>query len=299
VGTTTSYEARRVLFQPAQQPAVRIDYQVTDKLRWTGKYSGQRQRKLVNPGTLPGFTDTYNPYPTITNMGMTVTYMVGPTTFVEGTYGFIRNQLGTPPWSERANALKELPDLPMLYPDAGVFDQRYYAYKVMQDIKPPFWDGRSANLPPTFSWGNRIGAPPPNQAYPSYINRNRTQDVAVSLTKIAGQHTLKFGFYNNYAFKAQNVLQAGYGGGSTASFQRNLNFGNDANNNLDTGFGYANAALGIFTEFSQASKLIEGNMTYNNTEFYLQDNWKVNSRLTLDYGRGSRGSSRCPTSSDR
>ena len=25
-------------------------------------------------------------------------------------------------------------------------------------------------------------------------------------------------------------------------------------------------------------------MIYNNTEFYLQDNWKVSSRLTLDYG---------------
>ena len=25
-------------------------------------------------------------------------------------------------------------------------------------------------------------------------------------------------------------------------------------------------------------------MIYNNTEFYVQDNWKVSNRLTLDYG---------------
>ena len=63
-----------------------------------------------------------------------------------------------------------------------------------------------------------------------------------------------------------------------------MNFGNDTNNALDTGFGYANAALGVFTQYLQASKFIEGNMLYNNTEFYVQDNWKVTSRLTLDYG---------------
>ena len=67
-------------------------------------------------------------------------------------------------------------------------------------------------------------------------------------------------------------------------FQGYVNFGNDTNNALDTGFGYANAAAGVFTQYLQQSKLIEGSMIYNNTEFYLQDNWKVNSRLTLDYG---------------
>ena len=67
-------------------------------------------------------------------------------------------------------------------------------------------------------------------------------------------------------------------------FQGYVNFGNDTNNALDTGFGFANAAVGVFTQYLQQSKLIEGSMIYNNTEFYLQDNWKVNPRLTLDYG---------------
>ena len=53
---------------------------------------------------------------------------------------------------------------------------------------------------------------------------------------------------------------------------------------LDTGYGYANAATGVFTQYLQASKFVEGSMIYNNTEFYVQDNWKVNNRLTLDYG---------------
>ena len=66
------------------------------------------------------------------------------------------------------------------------------------------------NLPPIFNWGGRIGAAPPNQRYPGWLNINRTQDIAISLTKIAGSHTLKGGFYNNHSYKAQNV---GAGGG--------------------------------------------------------------------------------------
>ena len=46
-----------------QQPAIRIDYQLSSKLRVTGKYSGQRARKLITPGTIQGFNDVQNPYP--------------------------------------------------------------------------------------------------------------------------------------------------------------------------------------------------------------------------------------------
>src|SRR4029078_3963489 len=145
------------------------------------------------------------------------------------------------------------------------------------------------NLPPAFGWGSRIMGNatagqlpgPPNQLFPGFLIINRTQHVAISLTKVWGSHTFKAGFYNNHSFKAQNT---GAGGVANLGFQGYVHCGTDTNNALDTGFGYANAAVGVFTQYLQQSKLIEGSMIYNNTEFYVQDNWKGNNKLTLDYG---------------
>ncbi len=275
-----------IVDQLRQQPAVRLDYQLNPKTRISFTYGGDRQRALTTPGGvqnngLPGYTDSYFPYPFITKYSLTANYMLTPSTFLEGTYGFIRNELtggnnGGILTNDSSNRLNGLAAFPLLYPDAGKVPEGSYAYEVLQDVKPPFWDGTRMNLPPTFSWGGRIGAAPPNQQYPGWLNINRTQDVAISLTKIAGRHTLKTGFYNNHSFKAQNI-------GGTA-FQGAVEFDNDTNNALDTSFGYANAAAGVFRRYTQGSTFVEGSMLYNNTEAYIQDNWKVNSRLTVDAG---------------
>src|SRR5437773_3937096 len=153
-----------------QQPTVRLDYQLSSKLRFTGKYSGQRARKLITPGTIQGFNDVKNPYPYITNHGVTVDYQVNSSTFLEGTYGFIRKQLagggsignvgaGLPGGilvNDSANRLSSLPGFPLLYPNAGVVDPRYYAFGVLNDLNPLWRDGKQINLPPAFGWGTRI-----------------------------------------------------------------------------------------------------------------------------------------------
>ncbi|MGA7235632.1 MAG: carboxypeptidase-like regulatory domain-containing protein [Bryobacteraceae bacterium] len=291
-GTNYNYQLQPATYnQLTQQPAVRLDYQFTPSIRISGKYSSQIQRpvsQIGGTGTngIPGFSDSYVPYPTITNWGATFDWTITPTTVVEVTYGTIKNQLaggnnGGLDTDPAANRLNTLGSFPELYPNAGQVSSSYYDYQVLQAEKPPFWDGKSANLPPLFGWGSLIGAAPPNLQFPGWLNINHTQDVAGSLTKIVGRHTFKAGAYLNHSYKAQNT---GAGGLANLSFQGYVNFGNSSTNALDSGFGYSNAALGVFTEYLQASKFIEGDMIYNQVEGFLQDNWRVTNRLTLDYG---------------
>ena len=77
-----------------------------------------------------------------------------------------------------------------------------------------------------------------------------------------------------HSFKAQQ----------RGGWQGTITFANDTSNPLDTSFGFANAAVGVFSSYAQLSKYIEGSYVYNNTEGYLQDNYKVTSKWTLNYG---------------
>ncbi len=291
-GVPYNYEATRPNQSlMSQQPVVRIDYQPWEKLRGSFKMSGWKQQNPAIIGNVPGFNDSQQYHPFITLLATTVNYSINPTTFMEGTYGRSQNELagcvlaqgGTGPTfceaglptSEKANLDKAgLGALPSLFPDAGVINPEYYAFKAFESLKPSIWDGTRLRAVPAFGWGGRIGNAPPNFPFPGYLNINRTQDLSISLTKITGRHTLKTGFYNTHSFKAQQ--RQGWAG--------NINFGNDANNPLDSGFGFANAALGIFSSYNQFSRYVEGSLVYDNTEAFVQDNWKVSNRLTIDYG---------------
>ena len=93
-----------------------------------------------------------------------------------------------------------------------------------------------------------------------------------------GRHTLKAGYFNTHSYKAEQATGADSFG--------SISFSQDTvgTNAFDTSFGFANAAIGSFSSYSQASNYIEGNFVYDNREAYVQDNWRVNGRLTLDYG---------------
>jgi hypothetical protein len=95
------------------------------------------------------------------------------------------------------------------------------------------------------------------------------------VTKIWGKHSIKAGIYVEHNVKIQPAGPA-YAG--------SFNFQVDANNPLNTGNGYANAFLGYADSYQQATARAVFQVVYWNTEFYVQDNYRVNRRLTLDYG---------------
>ncbi|MEQ1759526.1 MAG: carboxypeptidase-like regulatory domain-containing protein [Vicinamibacterales bacterium] len=276
----------------SHQPAIRVDYQPVPALRGTFKYTGWLQRNQVINGEIPVWGDSQMQRPIISMLSMSAAYSVSDTWLIEGTFGrsaneqagcalngggpnFCTEAIPTNPDLTRPSA--GLTDLPLLFPNANVVNPSYYAYGVFNDMKPPIWDGSRIQLPPAAVFGGRVSSSdyaPPDLPFPGFLNVNRTWDLLASVTKVAGSHTLKAGFYNTHSFKAQN----------RENWQGTLTFSNDNNNPIDSTFGFANAALGIFSQYRQASGFVEGAYVYTNTEGYLQDNWKVHRNLTLDVG---------------
>ena len=258
---------------------LRADYQVSSTLRFTAKYAGQLQGQDTDPGSLPGFNDLLRWNRNRHAPSVTVNYNLSSSMFIEGTYGYSFNEIANlyvSPLSNRANA--GLADLPMLFPQAGLVDPSYNAARVFGAANSPFFTDGRVMYPPNFSWGARIANAPPNLGA-QLANINPSHDASFSLTKLVGRHTLKAGAYWNHAYKAQQLGTAG-----ATPFQGALSFANDTQNPLDSGFGYANAALGILSSYAQQSVVVEGGYIYNNLDWYLQDNWKVSNKLTLDYG---------------
>ena len=280
------------------QPALRFDYQATQAFRVSFKYSGFSQREQVQQGSIPGWNDTQMVSPNVSLIATTANYTLSPTLFLEGTFGRSKAHQGgcfgvgggggpqfcnAFPVGENSNRNNiGLGGLPFIFPEANTIDNRYFVYDLLNRSGSPMWDGTQVLLPPSFSWGNRVSGTnpnyaPPNIGFPSQ-NVASSMDVAISLTKVWGRHTIKSGFYNQYSNKQQ--VQGGAAGGPSLNFQQDT----VGANQCDTSFGFSNAAIGCFSSYGQGSKGVEGEYIYYNVEGYVQDNWRVNRHLTLDYG---------------
>ena len=103
-----------------------------------------------------------------------------------------------------------------------------------------FPDAVQGDYVPEFQFrGGRTGNAGPYQTDRGpFTNENITLRRVANLTKVWGPHASKAGFYFQHSFKPQSIF---------ASFNGQINFADDANNQFDTGYGYANAATGCST----------------------------------------------------
>ena len=91
-----------------------------------------------------------------------------------------------------------------------------------------------------------------------------------------GSHSLKFGFY-------MDIVRTNEGQRANC-FNGCLSFNQDVNNPLESNDPFANALMGNFDSYQEASRRNIARMVENIPEFYAQDQWKVNRKLTLNYG---------------
>jgi len=126
-----------------------------------------------------------------------------------------------------------------------------------------------------------LGATPWKQA-------NTTINVNDNLSWVRNTHTFKAGVFYQRSRKDQiawgNINgQFNFGTGPTSGGNCPL----DNNNQpiaCQLGNPIASALEGGFDSFGQSTARPTGFFRYNQLEFYVQDTWKVNQRLTLDYG---------------
>ncbi len=96
-----------------------------------------------------------------------------------------------------------------------------------------------------------------------------------NLSIIRSRHTFKLGVYVERG--VSSILPAGGNG--------NLDFSVDSNNPNDSGYAFANAALGNFRTYTEPiTHLIERNLRFWNIEWYAQDTWRFSRKLTVEYG---------------
>ena len=273
------------------QPAMRIDYQVASKLRVAFKMNAFNTNSgtpdqfgvVGQSGTgglaIPGLNDSKgNQGPWVTTYSASANYNIGSRTFLEVIYGHTQNyykSVYTSKFSNRNDA--GLAGIPDIYTTNRDVNPAYWMAGGLASITAPFYVNNRIEMPQQITYGTRSGNTPQTPQYPGWFNINQTWDFASSLTHVRGQHTFKTGIALNHSFKAQNMTQG-------VAPMGTINFGEDTNNPNDTQFGYANMAIGSFASYAQASKFIESGIVYIGIEPYIQDNWKVSNRFTLDYG---------------
>jgi len=144
-----------------------------------------------------------------------------------------------------------------------------------------FTNNFAPQVPNTTSWGNAV----PGYLTPTFGQKwqggdfgklSQAPNISDNITKVAGTHTLKAGFYWDFARNQQtssNYLGAPQGV---------LDYENYGSNT--TGNSLADFAMARVTGFTQSNDAQVQDFKYYQYSFFVNDQWKASRRLTLTLG---------------
>jgi hypothetical protein len=261
---------------PRREDILRVDYQLNDKYRIFGRYIYNADTSSAPFVPFPGPFGIFACASSVNfpggctqkhpgwNLSLNLIASFTPTVINEFSVGPSHTLSDAAGVNNNISLSKNGISLPLLYPS---------------DTIPDLSFGGLENV--NFG-GGYLGATPWKQA-------NTTINVNDNLTWIKGAHTLKFGMFYQRNRKDQiawgNVNgQIGFGAGPSTPANCPVPLDSSGQCAYALGDPLASALLGSFNSFEQDSARPTGYFRYNQLEFYVQDTWKLTSRLTLDYG---------------
>jgi hypothetical protein len=174
-------------------------------------------------------------------------------------------------------------DFPFVQPDPSAAHRSTLGYtygKVFQtsSLNIPAY-GSAGNFSfPDFSQ-NSIFENPPGQ----YAVRKQAPQFSDVFSKVWGTHTVKFGAFTQNSDNYQSTFATYQDGNITINAGQNP----DLLTGIQQGSPHnptANFVMGILQGYSENNASPIQDLAYQNTAFFGTDTWKVNRRLTLDYG---------------
>jgi hypothetical protein len=244
---------------PRRQDNLRVDYRLSNKTTMFVRLTQDTDQQIMPYGV--GWTSGQNFPLTPTdfkqgparNAALNITTNISPTLVNEFLFGPSQNNLTLDPVDPNAGTMKGI----------GLTFTPPYTYNQSQFVNINF------SGTPNTTFGAIT-----NYAQFPYKNSNTTFDFLDNVSKVWGKHLIKTGIFVQRSRKDQ-----------AAGASMTLNFSNNTANPNNTGHPYSNALLGNFDSMNEPQRdIFQGQYRNTNVEWYLQDNFKLTRKLTLDYG---------------
>jgi len=238
-----------------REELVRVDQNITDKQRFFYRFIHDSWN-TVTPTPLWGTGD----FPTVgtnfvgpgVSMVANLTSTISPTLLNEFVFSYTTDHIFL-------NATGNLWQRPSDFNMPGIFNNGF------RGTLPTFSIVNTGEYGGSFAAGT--GYFPWNNANPTYTYRD-------NLTKIIGSHNLLIGAYFVAGQKNED---------NSPDAQGSLTF-DGSNSSVSTGNGFADFLLGRIASFDQTNQQAKYYNRYKILEPYIQDDWHVTKKLTLNLG---------------